>query len=709
MRRLSPLLSLFGLLALGGCSSGSGEVPGTTYTSSTRIEFQDIYVPDRLIEIGLLAAGTEVVSEVIVHNAGDRPLFVEEVVLNYQSDSNWSILPETIPSTIEAHEHAVIEVLYVASDSHDTFAAMEIFTDDPDEAEKTVAFIGRQATGGPDARVSANIVDWGFQFLGEESRRTLEVRNQGDEALQITSVELVQSESQPAFTVACPGQPLEACNWLDEVSATLFATPIVPGSAALFDLAFVPNNLQAVSAQLNIYTSDPVRPEFTVFLLGNGESALNCTPPSIEVVSPVEASFYHQWQELQVTARVFDQEQPPGSLYVELFLGGMLIEDEFPDENGFVTFQIDIDDHSPSIPTGLQPLSLRVTDGCQLWGFDSFVAAVDFPLSAQDVDGDGFDPNQGDCDENNAEIFPQAVEELDGYDNNCNGIVDEETAAWDDDCDGYCEHGSICLGQGPAVGDGVCVGLAAEPFNDCNDNAADLDGDGLADGASIFPSAEEGLNFIDDNCNGTTDEGTTFFDDDGDGQTEAVGDCDDTADNVFLGAVEWCDELDNDCDGTIDNECIDQTAPPRIVGGVITDRFQVELGSRLRAEVLVVSSDDNLTYEWQTDMGASFDVPATGASVFWNAPPDTDENRTAYLQRFPSLVVTVTDSLGQSATGFGNVLLSQDVSTAYSPVVAGVNQQGGNCNAAAGASPHPAGLLLGLLGLFGLLRGRRRS
>jgi len=708
MRNLLAVLCLFVALCLGACTSASSQVAGTTYTSTTRIEFQDIYVPDRLIEIGLLPAGTEQVSEVVVHNAGDRPLFVEEVTLNYQSDSNWSILPETIPSTIEAHEHAVIEVLYVASDSHDTFAAMEIFSDDPDEAEKTVAFIGRQASGGPDARVSANILDWGFQFMDVESRRTLEVRNQGDEDLYITSIELIQSDSQPAFTITCPGQGIEECDWQSELQPTVLATPIVPGSAALFDLAFVPNNLQAVSAQLNIFTSDPVRPQFTVFLLGNGESSLNCTPPTVEVVSPVEASFYHQWQELEVTARVFDQEQPPNSLYVELFLGGLLIEDEFPDENGFVTFLIDIDDHSPTIPTGLQPLSLRVTDGCQLWGFDSFVAAVDFPLSTQDVDGDGFDPNQGDCDENNAEIFPQAVEELDGYDNNCNGVIDENTDSWDDDCDGYCEHDSVCLGQGPAVGDGICAGLAAEPFGDCNDNSADLDGDGFADGSQVYPSADEGLNFIDDNCNGTTDEGTTFFDDDGDGQTEAVGDCDDADENVFGGAVEWCDELDNDCDGSIDNDCIDQTAPPRIVGGVITDRFQVALGSRLRAEVLVVSSDDHLTYEWQTDMGASFDEPATGSSVFWVAPDDTDTNRTAYLQRFPSLVVTVTDSRGQSATGFGNVLLSQDVSTEYSPVVAN-GSQGGGCDVASGSSSRLSTLVLGLLGLFGIFRVRRRS
>ncbi len=708
MRSFALSSVLFLAFYLGACTPVASDGDGTTYTSSTHIEFQDIYVPDRVVEIDVVPAGTEVISEIFVHNAGDRPLFVEEVSLNYQSDSNWSVLPESIPNIIEPHQHAVIEVLYVASDSHDTFAAMEIFSDDPDEAEKTVALIGRQASGGQDARVSANILDWGFQFLDVETRKVLEIRNQGDADLRITGIELIQSDSQPAFSISCPGQPLEDCNWESELQPTVLSSPIVPGSAALLELVFIPRNLQAVSAQLNVSTDDPVRPQFTIFLLGNGQSALNCTPPSIEVVSPVEATFYHQWQTLEVTARVFDQEQPPDSLYVEMFLGGLLIEDEFPDENGFFTFSIDIDDHTPSIPTGLQPFTLRVTDGCQLWGFDSFVAAVDFPLSAQDVDGDGFDSNQGDCDENNAEIFPQAIEELDGYDNNCNGVIDEATDSWDDDCDGYCEHGSICLGQGPSVGDGVCSGLAPEPFNDCNDNAVDLDGDGFADGSTIFPSATEGLNFIDDNCNGITDEGTTFFDDDGDGQTEAVGDCDDSSESVFTGATEWCDELDNDCDGVIDNDCIDQTAPPRIIGGVITERFQVELGSRLRAEVLVISSDDNLTYEWVTDMGAWYAEPATGSSVFWHAPPDTDANRNAYLQRFPSLMVTVTDSQGQSATGFGNVLLSQDVSTEYAPVVT-TDNQGGSCNASGSTSPGDGGWLVALLGMFGLIRARRRS
>ena len=686
-----PRLLILTAVLLSGCPTE----PVTPGPISTTIEFQDIFVPDRLIEIPVLPEGSQIVSDIFIHNAGDKDLLIDEVSLNYQSDLNYELVESTVPSLIEPHQHAVVQVIYTAAAEVDTFAALEIFSDDPDEAEKTVAFIGHQATGGPVASVSETIMDWGFQFRAEEERKILEIRNMGDEPLLVTGVELIQSVEQPSFSIACPGQPLDACDWETDLLPQLLEEEIVPGSAALLELVFVPNNLQAVSAQLKIQTSDPLRPNFTIFLLGNGESALNCTAPSIQVVSPQGATFYHDWQDMEVVARVFDAEQPSNSMYVEMFLGDLLIEDEFPDENGFVHFIIDIDDHHPSLPSGLQPFTLRVSDGCPLFGYATFVAAIEYPLSSSDVDGDGFDLNQGDCNDNNPAAFPQNIEVLDGVDNDCDGSVDESTAVWDDDCDGYCEE-PPCMGQGPAPDSTtVCLGLASDAQNnsDCNDSVGDLDGDGLADGGAISPATEESLNFVDDNCNGLTDEGTSFFDDDADGQTEATGDCDDDVDTVFAGATEWCDDVDNDCDGFIDDDCIDETAPPRVIGGVICDRFQVELGDRVHCEVLVVSQDNSLTYEWFTDFGGAFDDPATGASVFWLAPPDEDENRNNVGQ-FPTIMVTVTDSLGQQAYGFGNVLLTQDLVTAYSPVIQGGND-GTTCSVSGGSSSvAPLALLL---------------
>ena len=47
------------------------------------------------------------------------------------------------------------------------------------------------------------------------------------------------------------------------------------------------------------------------------------------------------------------------------------------------------------------------------------------PFCSGDIDDDGFTGSQGDCDNNNASVFPGATEVCDGVDNNCDSQIDE--------------------------------------------------------------------------------------------------------------------------------------------------------------------------------------------------------------------------------------------------------------------------------------------
>ncbi|NTX57200.1 MopE-related protein [Myxococcus sp. CA039A] len=169
----------------------------------------------------------------------------------------------------------------------------------------------------------------------------------------------------------------------------------------------------------------------------------------------------------------------------------------------------------------------------------------------------GYVSNASDCNDGNASIQPGATEACDGADNNCNGSADEglATQTWyrDADGDGYGMASSTSQKCDQPAGH---VSIAG----DCNDTSA-----------SIRPGATETCDAVDNNCDGSTDEGVTstfYRDADGDGHGNAglptqacsrpagyvtdTTDCNDASASVRPGASEVCDSVDNNCDGVTD-------------------------------------------------------------------------------------------------------------------------------------------------------------
>lgn len=190
-----------------------------------------------------------------------------------------------------------------------------------------------------------------------------------------------------------------------------------------------------------------------------------------------------------------------------------------------------------------------------------------------DLDGDGFTPRRGDCNDADSNTYPGAPELCDGTDQSCNGTADE---GFDFDGDGYtdaayCPTGTDCNDLEAEIHPDVpelCNGLD----DDCDDTiddgyvencqALDLDGDGYRplDGdcddsnPQTYPGAEEICDGIDQDCTGIPDEP---FDVDEDGYTDLDRclegtDCNDLDPDVHPGVVEECDGIDNDCNFAID-------------------------------------------------------------------------------------------------------------------------------------------------------------
>jgi MYXO-CTERM domain-containing protein len=90
--------------------------------------------------------------------------------------------------------------------------------------------------------------------------------------------------------------------------------------------------------------------------------------------------------------------------------------------------------------------------------------------------------------------------------------------------------------------------------DDCDGHAED-DGDCDDTMAEVFPGAPELVDGVDNDCDGAVDESDgPVSDGDGDGWSPGDGDCDDAAAAVYPGAAETCNGIDDDCNGLVDED-----------------------------------------------------------------------------------------------------------------------------------------------------------
>ena len=217
---------------------------------------------------------------------------------------------------------------------------------------------------------------------------------------------------------------------------------------------------------------------------------------------------------------------------------------------GYVTNELDCDDTSALFnPTAIESDCEDPTD----YNCDGSVGYAD-------ADADGY-AACADCNDSDAAVSPDATETCNAIDDNCDGLIDDEdpllsgAPIWyaDADSDGF--GGSQFTTEACEVPGG---------YVDNSDDCDDLE-------SLSYPGAAEICDEKDNDCDTAIDEGVGFSwyaDADGDGYGDASSvttacdappgysangdDCNDTASGVHPGGVEVCDEVDNDCNGSVD-------------------------------------------------------------------------------------------------------------------------------------------------------------
>ena len=257
----------------------------------------------------------------------------------------------------------------------------------------------------------------------------------------------------------------------------------------------------------------------------------------------------------------------------------------------------------------------QIDEGCSTYTYFADADADGYGNPANSISSQsstppvGYVANNSDCNDGNAAINPSATEICNGIDDNCNGLTDDGVTfvTYYADADGD-TYGNAAVTQSTC--NGAPNGYVSNN-SDCNDAIQSINPgasetcNGIDDNCN--GNVDEGLTYT-----------TYYADNDGDtygnlaitqstcngapsGYVANSTDCNDASATTYPGATELCNGIDDNCNGTIDEGCgACNSAPGPITG---PSQLCAPTGQFITYSVPVIA--DALTYSWSVPAGTN--------------------------------------------------------------------------------------------------------
>jgi hypothetical protein len=368
-------------------------------------------------------------------------------------------------------------------------------------------------------------LDFGDVVVTQQALTSMSVSNSGDGVARLTEPTFADG-SATTFTI-------EARNWPFDLAS---------GATVALQITYSPTEVGAQQATLVFSRDGSDGPEqlLQVALAGNGIPLPGADTDGDGYTSDQEGGDDCDDTNPDINPGV-DEVCGDG---VDNNCDGLIDVGPDNDSDGFDSCVDCLDDDINSYP-GAAELCDEVDNNCDDL-VDNDVEYVDW---YPDSDGDGYGDPAGttindcapvdghaaasdDCDDGDDTIHPNADELCNGIDDDCDSTVPSDET--DDDGDGFVE----CEWAGDAA--------AISGGDDCDDSDA-----------TSYPGAAEICDGADNDCDPATEAAGGKTDGDGDGESGCAGDCDDGDATVYSTATEVCDTIDSDCDGSLVDEFAD--------------------------------------------------------------------------------------------------------------------------------------------------------